>query len=49
MATKTVITITFVVNADAEESWELVDQWVGTTAPEEIDSFHVDSNDIEEV
>ncbi len=46
---KTVMTITFVVNADPGEAWEMVDHWIGTTAPEAIDSFHVDSNDIEEV
>lgn len=46
---KSIVTLNLVVNADPQEAWEIIDRWVGTTAPEEIDSVHWDSNDIQEV
>ena len=35
------VTITMYVNADPQETWEIMDEWIGKTAPEEVDSFGV--------
>lgn len=40
--TKTKVTLTLYVNADPADAWELVDHWVGLTAPEEIDSLNIE-------
>lgn len=40
METTTVV-VTASVNAPPGDAWELIDNWVGLTAPDEVDSFNV--------
>jgi hypothetical protein len=40
------VTITMALNGTAEEVWEEVDEWIGSTAPDSTDSFHVEFADV---
>lgn len=41
MNNKTQVTVTLFVNASPQEAWDLIDEWVGRTAPAEVDSVGV--------
>lgn len=36
---KTTVLVRLEVNAPAQEAWELIDDWVGRTAPVEVDTI----------
>ncbi len=42
---KTQVTVTLFVNASPQEAWNLIDEWVGLTAPAEVDSVGIQVED----
>jgi hypothetical protein len=36
------VIVSLVVNAPPTEAWDLIDDWVGRTAPPEVDSVNID-------
>jgi hypothetical protein len=38
---QTTMNVMFVVNADPQDAWEIIDHWIGLTAPEEVVEFRI--------